>query len=196
MVIFKSIVKNDMNLEQKIEAILFWKGEPITVKKLSQIVEASAEEVNTSLNELEKTLAGRGIVLMRKEDEVTFGTNPQISGIIEALTKEDLNRDLGKAGLETLSIVLYKGPIKRTGIDYIRGVNSSFILRNLLVRGLVERVVEGRGYLYKPTFELLSFLGIKNVQELPDYDKVKEEIKAFEESANEGSLQTNESEVK
>lgn len=189
-----------MNLEQKIEAILFWRGEPITLKKLAQILEVDIKEVEEALIELEKNFSSRGIVLMRKEDEITLGTSPFVSNLIEGLTKGELERDLGKAGLETLSIVLYRGPIRRVDIDYIRGVNSSFILRNLLIRGLVERINAkeadsttdnhgslsvGRGFLYKPTLKLLSFLGITNIHEMPEYDRVREEIKTFEKTMEE-----------
>ena len=60
-----------------------------------------------------------------------LGTSAEASTLIEKLTKEELNRDLGKASLETLSIIMYQGPIKRSQIDYIRGVNSTFILQKL-----------------------------------------------------------------
>ena len=94
-------------------------------------------------------------------------------------TKEELNRDLSKASLETLSIVLYKNGVSRSEIDYIRGVNSSFTLRALSVRGLVERILDpkdNRRYLYRPSFELFSFMGIKSVQELPEYGEVNKSI--------------------
>ena len=185
-----------MNLEQKIEAILFWKGEPITLKKLSGILNTKEVELKEALVNLRKSLMNRGLVLIEKENEVTLGTSPEVSSLIESLTKEELERDLGKAGLETLSIILYRGPIRRADIDYIRGVNSSFILRNLLVRGLVERTTAkdenldgleniGRGFFYKPTLKLLSFLGMSNIHEMPEYDKVREEIEAFEKTVEE-----------
>jgi len=112
-----------------------------------------------------------------------LGTAPEMGELIEALIKEELSKDLGKAGLETLSIVLYRGPISRSKIDYIRGVSSTFILRNLLVRGLVERVSnpdDQRSFLYKPTFELLSYLGISRIEDLPEYDAVKQELESFQ----------------
>jgi len=89
---------------------------------------------------------------------------------------------LGKAGLETLSIILYKAPITRVEIDYLRGVNSNFILRNLLIRGFIEKVVnpgDQRSYLYKPSLDLLSFLGVSKVEDLPEYVSIQEEIKDF-----------------
>src|SRR5689334_14206241 len=122
------------NLQKQIEAVLFWKGEPISTKKLSQIFNKKEEEITSVLKELEKSLQGRGVSLIFKEDEVTLGTSKDTSEMIEKLTKEELVKDLGRAGLETLSIIIYQGPISRAEIDYIRGVQSNFILRNLMIR--------------------------------------------------------------
>ncbi len=181
-----------MTLEATIEAILFWKAEPITIARLSTLAKASKEEVSSALDALTESLSGRGLALIRSGDEVELRTAPEASAVIESLTKDELMRDLGKAGLETLSIILYRHPIKRSEIDYIRGVNSSFILRNLLMRGLIERIVEkegeagkGRGFSYRPTIELLSHLGVSRVEDLPDHARIVAELAAFENAARE-----------
>ena len=180
-----------MNLESKIEAILFWKGEPMSRKKLSEILKVGETEVNESLEKLKKNLKERGIVLLEKEKEITLGTAPELTNLIENLQKEELNKELSKASLETLSIVLYKNGVSRAEIDYIRGVNSSFTLRALSVRGLVEKTTDSkdnRRYIYKPSFELMSYLGIKSVTELPDYGSVSNSMdiaaKNLEEESN------------
>src|SRR3989344_5507923 len=168
------------NLESKIEAILFWKGEPISRKKLAEILKVGAKEINDALEKIKENLRDRGVVLLETEDEVTLGTSPELSRLIEDLQKEELNKDLSKASLETLSIILYKNSASRAEIDYVRGVNSSFILRALSVRGLVERTMDpkdNRRYIYKPSFDLLSFMGIKSVTDLPDYAEVNDSIK-------------------
>jgi len=168
-----------MQLAQKIEALLFWKAEPISRKKLSEILHANQTEINEAIEKLKENLKSGGIVLLEKENEITLGTNPEISDLIEKLQKEELNKDLSKASLETLSIVLYKNGVTRAEIDYIRGVNSSFILRILSIRGLVERTLDpkdNRRYIYKSTFELLSFMGVKSPGELPDYNEVNSSI--------------------
>jgi segregation and condensation protein B len=172
-----------MTLDAKIEAILFWKGEPMAIKKLAAILEKSEQEIDEGLTELETKLQGRGLSLIRKDGEVMLGSAKEMGPTIEALVKEELVRDLGKAGLETLSIILYRGPVSRKDIDYIRGVNSQFILRNLLVRGLVERITnpkDERSFLYKPTFELLSYLGLGSLKELPEYNEIRKEIDTHE----------------
>ena len=174
-------------LSSQIEAVLFHKAEPLSVKRLAQIFKKEEHEIKNALQELREELKvrGRGLTLVEWEDEVTLGTSKDVSALIETLTKEELVKDLGKAGLETLSIVLYQGPISRAEIDYIRGVNSNFILRNLLIRGLVERVENPsdlRSYLYKPTLELISYLGLSKISDLPDYESVRNDIEQFKHS--------------
>ncbi len=173
-----------MNLENQLEALLFWKGEPLALKKIEAALGASTEELEAALSALDESLAKRGLKVIRNGNDVEMRTSPEASALIEKLTKEELYRDLGKAGLETLSIILYKSPVKRAEIDYIRGVNSSFIIRNLLIRGLIERIAEkeatGRGYSYKPSIDLLAHLGIAKLGDLPEYETVKAELAAFE----------------
>lgn len=171
-----------MLLSQKIEAILFWKAEPVSLKKLASLLDVKVEEVKAGMADLEKNLSGRGITLVQTDEDVMLGTSKELSPLIEQLTKDELSRDLGKAGLETLSIILYQGPISRADIDYVRGVNSQFILRALLIRGLVERIdnpKDARSYLYKTTLDLLSHLGIGKVSELPEYEQVRKDIEEF-----------------
>ncbi|HEY4476845.1 MAG TPA: SMC-Scp complex subunit ScpB [Candidatus Paceibacterota bacterium] len=169
-----------MDLTAKIEAILFWKAEPLTVADLARSLSRDEHEIAQALETLTIQLNGRGIVLVRNGDEVMLGTAPAMGGLIEQLTKDELARDIGKAGLETLTIVLYRGPVTRAEIDYTRGVNSSFILRNLLVRGLINKITnpaDARGFLYRPTFKLLSWLGVKEISELPDYRRVVDKLR-------------------
>lgn len=171
-----------MSLEAKLEAILFFKAEPLTIKELGKLLAVSEDDVANSLNNLETKLIDRGVQLIRKDDEVMLGTAPEAGELIDNIVKEELSRDLGKAGLETLAIILYKGPVSRADIDYVRGVNSSFIVRNLLIRGLIERTVntkDARSYLYKPTMDLYSLLGLTKIEDLPEWDALKEKIDNF-----------------
>jgi segregation and condensation protein B len=196
-----------MNLEQKIEAVLFWKNEPISIEKLVKIFKVSKDEIANAIAELATKLSERGIVLLVKPTratdnvqlggggEITLGTNPELSDLIESLQKEELNKNLSKASLEALSIILYKNGATRAEIDYIRGVNSSFTLRALSVRGLVEKNIDerdNRRYIYRPTFELLSFMGIKSPEELPDYEEVSSSIETAAQNLEDLSAQVGE----
>lgn len=172
-----------MNTEQKIEAILFYKAEPVSIKKISETLDISTEEAETAIESLKNSLQERGIVLVQKESAVTLSTHPELVDVIEKLAHEEVSGPLTKATLETLAIVAYHGPITKVQIDYIRGVNSNFILRNLLVRGLIEKVPnpkDARTSLYKPSFELLAHLGIQSINELPEYDSFTDELKKIE----------------
>lgn len=175
-----------MTTDALIEAILFFKGEPMSRKELARIASKNAKEIDEALNILRERLTG-GIVLVENADEVSLGTHANASDIIETLTKEDLERDLGKAGLETLTIVLYKGEVSKRDIDYIRGVNSGFILRNLLIRGLVDRKEKKgeRGFVYTPTIELQKYLGVAKLADLPEYEEIHKDLAAFLTSAKE-----------
>lgn len=183
--------QTDMNLDARIEAILFFKGEPISLKELGALLKASEEEIASALLVLEERQATGGLRLLRKDGEVMLGTAPEVSGLIEGMIKSDLHKDLGKAGIETLAIVLYLGPVTRSKIDYVRGVNSAFVVRNLMIRGLVEKEQnpnDQRSFLYKPTFELLSYLGVTEARALPEYEDVKKEIEGFEAKHSEETV--------
>ncbi|HNW71724.1 MAG TPA: SMC-Scp complex subunit ScpB [Candidatus Paceibacterota bacterium] len=184
------------NLEQKIEAILFCKGEPVSKKKLSDILNVEESEINEGLEKIKENLKDHGIVLQEKDNHVTLGTAPSVSEVIEKIQKEELDKELSKASLETLSIILYKNGVSRAEIDYIRGVNSSFILRALSIRGLVEKTVDqkdNRRYIYKPSFGLLSFMGISSLEELPDYKEINNSItESIENITEELKNETNE----
>ncbi len=168
-----------MSLEQQIESVLFFKNEPISTEKLATLLSVTKKEVDDAVLILNESLKNRGIRLMQNDDDIMLATAPEASEIIATITKEELISDLGKAGLEVLTLVVYKGPISRREIDHIRGVNSSFIIRNLLIRGLIEKTdsKEGdRSFSYKPTFELLSYLGIQNVSEMPEYFDMQKKL--------------------
>jgi segregation and condensation protein B len=154
---------------------LFWKGEAVSRKKLAEIFKVSQSDIDESVEKLKINLQNRGVALIEKDDDLVLGTAPELAQLFEDLQKEELNKDLSKAALETLSIVLYKNGASRSEIDYIRGVNSSFTLRALSIRGLVDKVPnpkDNRSYVYKPSFELLAYMGVKSVEELPDFKEV------------------------
>lgn len=175
-----------IDISSQIEAVLFFKGEPVSHKELAKILSISVEDIKQGLIELAARLEGRGLALIQKDEEALLATAPAMSERLEALTKEELERDLGKAGMETLTIVAYHGPVTRAQIDHIRGVNSTFSVRQLMIRGLIERIEnpkDMRAFLYRPTFELLSFLGLSTLSELPDYAQVRSTLNAFEKES-------------
>ncbi len=168
--------RNQKNLEAKIEAVLFIHGEPMKLKRLASITKADEVQIGKTLDVIKERLnnENRGLDLIRNEDEVQLVTAPELTDIIENLTKEELDTKLTSAALETLSIIAYLGPCTRALIDYIRGVNSAFMLRSLMIRGLVERREDKEktgGYAYQITFDFLKHMGVSTPEELPEYEK-------------------------
>ncbi|MCC6323567.1 SMC-Scp complex subunit ScpB [Candidatus Nomurabacteria bacterium] len=169
-----------MELHAKIEALLFFKGEPVTIKKIAEILGVSEGAIHEAILVLKQRQVGSGLSITENGNEVMLGTNRDASGFLEAMRKDEISRDLTKSSLETLSIILYNKGATRAEIDYIRGVNSSFILRNLLIRGLIEKNIDpndSRRYTYSPTTETLQYMGITTLSELPDFDSIVNNLK-------------------
>lgn len=168
-----------MTLESKIEALLFFKGEPMAFWDIAVALRVDPSEIPPAIESLRKSLEGRGITLVSHDERVMLGTTSEMSEFFETLRKEELTKELSKAALETLSIVLYKDSVTRSEINFIRGVNSGFILRALEVRGLIEREThktDSRTYVYKPSLDVLSFMGVGSVSELPQYEETRKTL--------------------
>ena len=163
-------------LKSIIESILFISGEPVKISKIAKITGAAKPEIENAIMVLQNDYsAGRGMMIMKKEDSVQMATNPENTSFVSGLVKSEMQEGLSKASLEILSIAAYRGPISRMDIDAIRGVNSAFTLRSLMIRGLLERVdnpKDNRGYLYKISFDLLKHLGLDSVEKLPDWESL------------------------
>ncbi|MEY2640979.1 MAG: segregation and condensation protein segregation and condensation protein [Candidatus Parcubacteria bacterium] len=174
----------ELSLQSQLESLLFWKGEPVSLAELAKLTGSTPADCSVALEALQQHLASeaRGIVLVVAGDTYELATAPAMATKIAALTREELTKDLSKAALETLSIVLYRGPIRRSEIDYIRGVNSQFILRMLAIRGLVVRTSDPhdeRAFTYGPSIELLKLLGVESAASLPDFAQVNADIEGF-----------------
>ena len=176
-----------MPLEVQIEAVLFYKTEPLSKKELVSFFAVSEADVTEAIITLSLRLNQGATRIIELDDTVQMVTAPELSETIERLRKEELTREIGKAGAETLAIILYRGPVTRAEIDHIRGVNSSFILRNLQIRGLIERIAHptlARSFQYTASLSLLSHLGVTKREELPEYADIMQEIDRFEKESH------------
>ena len=171
------------NAAQHIEALLFALGRPLSHSELQKQLSLDEGTLRAALAEL--TQKEGGVTVVDDGREVELRTSPVAAETIERIRKEEYARDIGKAGLEALSAILYRGPLSRAEIDFIRGVNSSQTLRTLTMRGLVRRVPnpkDERSFLYEPTTELLAQLGIRSVEGLPEYESVRTKLTQLEEA--------------
>lgn len=164
-----------------IEALLFSLGRPLSRAELIKQLGVDNATLEGALAELQNRRGG--VVVVDDGREVSLRTAPNAAEAVERVRREEYDRDIGKAGLEALSAILYRGPLSRAEIDFIRGVNSSQTLRTLTMRGLVRRVPnprDERQYLYEPTIELLGQLGVASVKDLPDYEAVRVKLAELE----------------
>lgn len=173
------IMENE-NIKSAIESILFVSGEPIKIKKIAAVIKLGVDEVKKGIEGLRQDLAssGRGVRIIEKEDEVQMVTRPENAEYINAFLKNELEQGLTRASLETLAIVAYRGPLTRMEVEQIRGVNCSFALRYLLLRGLIDRVEnpnDSRSWHYKISFDFLKKLNFARIEDLPRYEELKKE---------------------
>ena len=170
-------------MEYKIEALLFALGRPLARSELQKMLGAEIAEIDAALERLKAR--GGGVVVVDDGKMLELRAAPEAAGLIEKVRKEEYSREAGKAGLEALAALLYRGPLTRAEIDFIRGVNSSQTLRTLSMRGLVRKLPnpkDARSFLYEATTELLSQLGVGRANLLPEYEVVREKIKKLEDA--------------
>lgn len=166
-----------------IEALLFATGRPLLRTELAEMLGADTASIEQGIAELVQKQGG--VVVVDDGSALELRTAPEAAGLIEKIRKDEYSRELGRAGQETLAAILYRGPLTRAEIDFIRGVNSSQTLRTLLMRGLVRKVSnpkDSRSFLYEPTTELLSEFGVARVDHLPEYAEVKEKLQKLEDA--------------
>lgn len=164
------------SLKSKIESLLFISNQPFTVKKLASLTKTDKDRVESAIKELSADCnkEGKGINVQKIGDKVQMVTASDNVKLIKDYIKEETTGELTKPSLETLTIVAYRGPITKSELEQIRGVNCTIILRNLLMRGLIESKEDKKKMQanYNITFDFLKFLGINEQAELPDYEKL------------------------
>ncbi|MCX6744440.1 MAG: SMC-Scp complex subunit ScpB [Candidatus Parcubacteria bacterium] len=163
-----------MSLKSKIESLLFITTRPLSVNKIAELVEGDKAEVKAELEKLfeEYNQPGKGVNLQKIDTEFQMVTNVDNSQMIAEFLKEEITGELTPASLETLTVIAYRGPITRAELELIRGVNCSIILRNLMIRGLIEEVEDKKNMVetYQITFDFLKHLGITEPAQLPEYE--------------------------
>ncbi len=168
-----------------IEGLLFVKGsEGLSLEELIDITEQNSQDIKLALKELYDDYQNedRGIQLELLGNRYKLTTKEKHKDIYKKLTFEEENTNLSQSALETLAIIAYNEPITRIEIDEIRGVNSTYVIRKLLLRNLIQEVgradLAGHPRLYGVTNDFLDYFGLSSISELP-------EIKPIETSDNE-----------
>lgn len=161
----------DLPLFVKLETLLFVAPEPVTTAQLAMALDIAPSVVERGLNELDASLATRGLRLQRHAGRFQLTTAPQLAELIERFLGLDSTTHLSRAALETLAIVAYQQPVTRPQIDSIRGVNSDSMMKSLLSKGLILESGRadgpGRPILYSTTPEFLQHFGLNSILEMP-----------------------------
>lgn len=174
-------------LKSQILSILFVAGKPSSIKELAETLEVPEEDIKIRVSEIVSENRDSGIILLAHNDKLQLASNPDNSPMVKKFLSLELREKLTDAALETLAIVLYKQPVSRAEIENIRGVNSQYTIRHLLIRGLVEKVqspTDKRVHLYKTTLEFMQHFGIKDMSELPKFEELTQSIQLEERKEN------------
>ncbi len=167
-----------------LEALLFASAGPVSKKRLAAMLGVTPALLDQAASVLRDSLSNRGLSLIETDAEFELRTSAEASEFVQKLREGELSRDLGRAGLETLAVILYRGGATRGEVDWVRGVNSSQTVRSLLMRGLIEKSEnseDARRPRYIATVDALAHLGLSRKEELPDYEELMRAL-AREES--------------
>lgn len=154
-----------------LEAILFVAGKPLTVKTLATHINVSEEIILNAIATLQQQYVERnsGLRLISTDTTVQLYTSPEVGEIVSDFMQKEVVAELTKPQLETLSVIAYRGPLYKEELEHIRGVNCTLILRNLLVRGLVQMHETNQGEQYEVSADFLAHIGLSCVEDLPDF---------------------------
>jgi len=171
------------SLKSKIESLLFISAKPMSVKQLGDLTKKKSDEIKKAGDDLVSDYKEKksGIQIIKNASKYQMVSSPENAKLVQEFIKDETTGELSRPSLETLTIIAYKGPISKVELNQIRGVNCALILRNLLLRGLIEiknvksqneeenEIVEAT---YSVTFDFMRHLGINDVKELPDFEKL------------------------
>lgn len=173
---------NPERLDQIVLALLFASEEPLSARKLANVVEddVSTEDINAAINRLTGFLLENTpcIRVERVAGGFQLATNSDFAEYVSRLYSGRRKQRLSKAALETLAIIAYKQPITRVEMESIRGVNCGGVITTLMERSLIritgKAKVLGAPFLYGTTQEFLEYLGLNSLKDLPSMEDLEE----------------------
>ncbi|MFA6194237.1 MAG: SMC-Scp complex subunit ScpB [Patescibacteria group bacterium] len=165
-----------MSLKSQVESLLFVSLKPLSLKELAAAMKAPAKELGEALDELIADYAqgNRGLAIIKNNGQYQLTTAADNAALVQEFLKDETSGELSQPSLEALTIIAYRGPIAKLELERVRGVNCSLIIRNLLLRGLIEERFDkskNENY-YTVTHDFVRFLGLGSIDELPDYLKL------------------------
>jgi len=166
-------------LKSKIESLLFISAKPLALSQLAGLLKADKKEIIKSADELLADYKNNqaGLQIIKDGAKYQMVSAPANAKIIQEFIKDETTGELTRPSLEALTIIAYRGPISKIDLDRIRGVNCALILRNLLIRGLIEGKFDKKKNetYYAATFDFIRFLGLNKINDLPDYIRLHQD---------------------
>ena len=166
-----------MSLKSKLESLLFVAVKPLSAKDLATWLELKSPDVEKALEELAAGYreSESGLAIIKNNSQYQLTSAPDNASLVQEFLKDETSGELSQPSLEALTIIAYRGPIAKSALEEIRGVNCSLIIRNLLLRGLIEEKFSKNKNenVYSVTHDFVRFLGMGSVEELPDYEKLR-----------------------
>ena len=169
-------------LKSIIENILLAADQPVHVGELEKIFLNATEkkDLQLILEELKEEYLSRNLQFLEVADGYQLCTRHEFNDWIRKFLKLDRSSRLSQPGLDTLSIIAYKQPLTRQEVDDIRGVDSSGVIKTLLEKKVIgpagRKKVPGRPIMYRTTQKFLEYFGLKDLNDLPTLEDLKEDI--------------------
>ncbi|HWD96647.1 MAG TPA: SMC-Scp complex subunit ScpB [Acidimicrobiales bacterium] len=194
-------MRDELSLEQKLEAMLTVALEPISAEELADVVEADANDVVATLRTLRTEYLDerRGFQVVELASGWVMQSSPDVASWVAKFANRDVSHRLSSAALESLAIIAYRQPISRAQISALRGVNVDGVVRLLEQRGYIEEQGRapgpGQPILYATTELFLDRMGLATVTDLPPIEEFMPPIETANALADELASQFDDSEV-
>jgi segregation and condensation protein B len=168
-----------MSIKSQIESLLFIAAKPLSLSDLNKILSKDKKEIEKALIELRDIYHQNesGLQIIEQSKKYQMVSSADNAKLVQKYLEDETSGELSQPSLEALTIIAYRGPISKTELERIRGVNCSLILRNLLLRGLIEEKssASSEDRIYNVSLDFIRFLGIESIEQLPDYQRLNKD---------------------
>lgn len=194
-------MRDELSLEQKLEAMLTVALEPISAEELADVVDTDAREVVETLQRLRTEYLDerRGFQIVELASGWVMQSSPDVATWVAKFANRDVSHRLSSAALESLAIIAYRQPISRAQISALRGVNVDGVVRLLEQRGYIEEQGRapgpGQPILYGTTELFLDRMGLATVSDLPPIEEFMPPVETANALADELAARFDETEV-
>ena len=169
-------------MEGIIEGLLYVQGDlGLTINQIEDILEVPEEEAKRLVLNLKNYYEenNRGLRINYLGNTIKLTTKEEHQKYYQKLLESPSSNNLSESALEVLAIIAYNEPITRGDLEKLRGVDSTYVLRRLLAKGLIKECGKsdllGRPILYKTTDDFLDYFGLASIKDLPNIELLEED---------------------